>query len=105
MVARVTLAEIDTMRISVEAAVERFREVIVPPLLEQPGYRGVYALSTPDGHALIMTLWESEEAADAGLASGFYAGQVEQFVTAYASPPGRELYDVVVAELPAAAEA
>jgi len=103
MVARVTLADIDTVRISVDAAVERFRAGIIPPLHEQPGYRGLYALATPEGHALVMTFWESEEAADAGLASGFYASQVEQFVTFYRAPPGRTTYDVVVQDLPGVA--
>lgn len=101
MVARVTLAEIDTLRIGIDEAVERFREVIVPPLREQPGYRGVYALTTSEGRALVMTLWDSERAADAGLSSGFYAGQLEQFVTFYRAPPGREHYNVAVAESPA----
>jgi heme-degrading monooxygenase HmoA len=100
MVARVTAAEIDTLRIDIETAVQRFRDLILPPLREQAGYRGVYALSTPEGRALVVTFWESEEAADAGLASGFYSGQLEAFVTFYRSPPGRELYDVLVAELP-----
>ena len=105
MVARVTLAEIDTLRISLEDAVEHFRRVIVPPLERQRGYRGVYALSTPEGRALVMSLWDSEADADDGLASGFYAGQLEKFVTFYRSTPGRESYDVVVAEIPAVAGA
>ena len=51
-----------------------------------------------------VTLWRDEESADAGLVGGrsFYAEQLEKFVTIYRSPPGREHYDVVVADLPAA---
>ena len=30
MIARTTLAEIDTLRIGIDAAVERFRELVVP---------------------------------------------------------------------------
>lgn len=100
MVARVTLADIDTMRISVEDAVERFKQTIVPPLHEQPGYEGLYALATPEGHAMVITLWRDNETADAGLQSGFYASQVEQMVTFYRSPPGRTTYDVVVEDRP-----
>ena len=33
----------------------------------------------------------------------FYAEQIEKFVTLYRSPPGREMYDVVVADAPAVA--
>jgi len=46
-----------------------------------------------------MTLWASEELADAGLASGFYAEQVEHFVTLFRTPPGRETYDVALVDV------
>ena len=44
-------------------------------------------------------------AADAGLEGGrsFYSEQLEKFVTIYRSPPGREHYEVVIADLPAVA--
>jgi heme-degrading monooxygenase HmoA len=100
MVARVTMAEIDTMRISIEDAVRRFRERILPPLQEQPGYRGLYALAAPEGAAMVVTFRDSEAAAEAGVRTGFYASQVEQFVTLYRSPPGRTTYDVVVEDRP-----
>jgi hypothetical protein len=76
---------------------------VLPALAEQDGYEGAYVLSTPDGKALVMTFWDGPEAADRGLASGFYAEQVEKFVTFYRASPGRETYDVVVAQTPAAA--
>jgi heme-degrading monooxygenase HmoA len=101
MVARVTLAEIDTVRMSLEQAVARFEELILPELRELDGYEGVYVLATPDGRALVMTLWENEEAARREIDSGFYRSQVEKFVTIYRSPPGRETYDVLVADEPA----
>jgi heme-degrading monooxygenase HmoA len=105
MVARATNAEIDPVRMSVGEAIELFRVSVVPALREQEGYEGVYVLLSPEGKALVLTLWADEEAAEAGLAGGrsFYAEQVEKFVTVYRSPPGRELYDVVLAETPAAA--
>jgi heme-degrading monooxygenase HmoA len=105
MVARATIAELDTVRMSVERAVELFEESVVPALLEQDGYEGVYVLVSPQGQALVLTFWRDDEAADAGLAGGrsFYAEQVEKFVTIYRSPPGRETYDVLVADAPLAA--
>jgi heme-degrading monooxygenase HmoA len=104
MVARATMAEIDPVRMSVGDAVELFRGSVVPALHEQPGYEGVYVLVSPDGQALVLTFWESEAAADAGLAGSrsFYSEQVEKFVTLYKAPPGRETYQVVLAEEPAA---
>jgi heme-degrading monooxygenase HmoA len=104
MVARVTSAEIDPVRMSVDQAVGLFRESVVPALHEQEGFEGVYVLVSPEGQVLALTFWSDEEAADAGIAGGrsFYAEQIEKFVTIYRSPPGRETYDVVVADAPLA---
>jgi heme-degrading monooxygenase HmoA len=105
MIARVTLAEIDAVRMSVDQAVTLFRESVVPALREQEGYEGVYVLLSDEGKVLALTFWDSEEAAEAGIAGGrsFYAEQIEKFVTLYRSPPGREEYDVVLADAPAVA--
>jgi heme-degrading monooxygenase HmoA len=103
MVARATLAEIDTVRMSMDGAVELFRESVLPALHEQDGFEGVYVLLSPAGKALVLTFWASEETAEAGISGGrsFYAEQIAKFVTIYRSPPGREAYDVVLAEAPA----
>ena len=102
MVARATIAEIDFVRMSLEASAELFRDSVVEALREQDGYEGSLVLVSPQGQALALTFWRDEEAADAGLRGGrsFYAEQVEKFVTIYRSPPGRETYDVVVADFP-----
>ena len=103
MIARATMAEIDPVRMSIDDATELFRSSVLPALHEQPGYEGVYVLLTPDGQALVLTFWDSEGAADAGLrgSRSFYSEQVEKFVTLYGAPPGRETYQVVLAEEPA----
>jgi heme-degrading monooxygenase HmoA len=102
MIARATMAEIDPVRMSIDDAVELFRESVVPALHEQPGFEGVYVLVSPQGQALVLTFWESEDAADAGLAGSrsFYSEQVEKFVTLFRAPPGRETYEVLLAEEP-----
>ena len=100
MVARVTLAEVDTLRMSADAAVELYRQSVVPELQQQPGYAGVYMLANQEGKLLTMTFWESEQAAEAGITSGYYAAQVEKFVTYFRAPPGRETYEVAIAEAP-----
>lgn len=105
MVARVTLAEIDTLRMPLGEAIGVFERRIAPALREQEGFEGVYVLATEEGRALVMTFWTSEEAAEAGIASGLYAEQVEQYVAVFRSPPGRELYDVVFAEVAEGAKA
>jgi heme-degrading monooxygenase HmoA len=105
MVARVTLAELDPVRMSIEEGVEVFRDSVVEALREQDGYEGAFVLVSPQGQALALTLWRDEDAADAGLAGGrsFYQEQIEKFTTIYRSPPGREHYDVVIADWPAVA--
>lgn len=103
MVARVTLAEIDTIRLPLEKAIEIFEESILPTLHERDGYEGCYAFSTPEGRVQVVTFWRDAEAADVGVASGYYDEQVAKFVAVFRAPAGRELYDVVVADTPAAA--
>jgi heme-degrading monooxygenase HmoA len=105
MIARATIAEIDFVRMGLEESVNLFRDSVVAALREQDGYEGCLVLVSPQGQALALTFWRDEESADAGLAGGrsFYAEQVEKFVTIYRSPPGRETYEVVVADLPVVA--
>ena len=102
MIARLTTADIDTVRTSVENAVDVFRESVLPALHEQPGYEGSYVLLSPEGKALVLTFWATVEDADSGIAGArsFYSEQVAKFATLYRSPPGRESYDVVLAEAP-----
>jgi heme-degrading monooxygenase HmoA len=103
MVARVTLAEVDTVRVPLEDAIELYERSVLPALHEQPGYAGAYVFATPEGKAMVLTFWADVDSARAGIESGFYAEQVEKFVTVYRTPPGRDVYDVVVAEAPAVA--
>jgi len=96
---RVTLLEIDTVRIDLESALELFRERVLPQVREQPGYEGIYVLTTPEGKVLIMSLWETEEAA-AGDYRGIYDAQLERYMTLFSAPPGRERYEVSLADTP-----
>jgi heme-degrading monooxygenase HmoA len=100
MVARVTLAEVDVVRRSLSDLVGYYKESVMPAQHEQDGYEGGYVLTTPEGKALVMTFWRDEEAAEAGVASGFYGEQVQKFVTVFKAPPGREMYEVAVADTP-----
>ncbi len=101
MVARVTLAEIDAVRTSVARAVEHFERAIMPRLQSQDGYEGCYVLTTHEGKALVMTFWRDEKAADESIASGLYRTNVEEFVTILRSSPGRDAYEVAIADAPA----
>src|SRR5690349_20670108 len=95
MYARVTLLEIDTVRISMDAALARYRELMLPHLRELPGYCGVYVMSTPEGKGAVLTLWDTAEQA-ATSDRGFYAEELGSFATFFRAPPGRESYEVVL---------
>ena len=59
MVARVTIAELDPVRMSIQEATDEFENSVVPALREQEGYEGVYVLVSPQGQALAVTLWRA----------------------------------------------
>jgi heme-degrading monooxygenase HmoA len=73
---------------------------VAPRLRAQPGYAGLFVMRTEEGKGMVLTLWETEEAASRGLETGFYQEQVARFVTFMRQPPGREHYEVTRAELP-----
>ena len=101
MYARVTLLEIDTVRIDMADAVEVYRNEVVPELRHQPGYLGELVLTTPEGKAALVSLWETSSQAEVDGASGFYPEALERYLTLFRAPPGRERYEVSYAELPA----
>jgi hypothetical protein len=101
MFARVTQLEIDVMRTSVAEAAGRFEAEVLPELRHRPGFRGAAVLANPAGLGTVITLWDREEQAAPDAA---YQAVLARYVTLFSSPPGREVYEVVVAELPRAAE-
>lgn len=100
MHARLTLLEIDTLRTSVDAALEEFRAHTLPGLHRQQGYRGVYVLTTPDGKGALLSLWDTEEQARVEGGGGFYEQEIGHFTTLFRSPPGRESYRVALVDEP-----
>lgn len=94
MFARVTQLEIDTVRTSVDEALAMFEADVLPILRSQPGYRGVYVLSTNTGSGMLISFWDTAEHANAEGESGFYADVLSKYVTLFKSPPGRERYEV-----------
>jgi hypothetical protein len=75
MFARVTQFEIDTLRISLDEALQRFQEMILPEVRKVPGYRGVFVMRTPEGKGVVVSLWATAEAAQTGVESGYYDGR------------------------------
>jgi hypothetical protein len=97
MYSRVTQLEIDTLRTDVEGAVELYRSEILPRLREEEGYEGAYVLVTPEGKAVLITFWETEEQA---AETPFYSDAIAEYVTLFSAPPGRETYEVKFADTP-----
>ena len=103
MHARVTQLEIDTTRIDMEDAVQLFRAEVLPAVREQEGYDGTYVLANPDGKALLLTFWETEDQAEANAPTGQYSEHLAQYAAIFAAPPGRDRYAVLVADQPVGA--
>lgn len=100
MHARVTLLEIDTVRVTLDDALEKFRDHTLAGLRAQPGYRGVWVLATPDGKGLLMSLWDTESDARVDGDGSFYGEEIGRFATFFRSPPGREEYEVLFVDAP-----
>ena len=100
MYARVTQLEIDTIRAGVAELAELFEQEVLPGLEAQPEYRGVLAMSTPDGQAVLVSLWATEEAAESHAEGTWYSGVLADFATLFRAPPGRDHYEVLVSDLP-----
>jgi heme-degrading monooxygenase HmoA len=102
MVVRATEAEIDVVRTNPNDAIKVFKESVIPALREQGGYEGCYVLLSEEGKMLVLSFWTSDETARATRLSGFYQEQIEKFsdLVFFRAAPGREAYDVVVAEIP-----
>ena len=103
MYARVTLLEIDTLRTSVGDALDMYKERVLPALQTMSGYCGAYVLTTSDGKGLVMSLWDTADAADASSDNSFYSGVLDEFMVLFRSPPGRERYEVVFTDEPVTA--
>lgn len=99
MFSRVTLLEIDAVRTDVDGALERYREEVLSKLREQPGYEGAFVMLNPDGQGLVMSLWSSDETLQA--TAPLAGAALHSFATIFKAPPGREQYEVRIADLPA----
>jgi hypothetical protein len=98
MYSRVTLLEVDTLRVDVEEALEAYRQQVLPQLRRAPGYEGAFVLLNPEGQGLILSLWSSED--DMAATSAIATEALDRFATVFRAPPGREQYEVRLVDLP-----
>jgi len=45
--------------------IKAYREQTIPPVSRQPGFRGVYLMTKPDGQFMVMNIWYTEAQANA----------------------------------------
>lgn len=94
--ARVTVFDINTAKSGVAQAVQFFEDEILPAVRARHGYEGVWLMGNRDGRGLLISLWETEAAAEKGVASGFYDEQASRFLTFYRQPPERAHYELLL---------
>ena len=47
---------------------------------------------------MVISLWSTQDAAQSTVASGYYEAQLGKFLTVFRAVPGREQYEVVLAD-------
>ena len=92
MFARLTITQ--TKIDKLDEAVKVTKESVLPAAKSQKGFRGAYLLSQPNGKAIMISLWETEEDAIANEKSGYYQEQLAKFKDMFTAPPVHEGYNV-----------
>ena len=78
-----------------EKAVLLYLGSVVPKMWEQRGFRGGLVLSNLEvDEGYTITLWETEEDAEAYESSGVYRKQIAKLGDTLAEPPNRKAYEV-----------
>ena len=92
MFARLTFTQ--TKEDKLDEAVKVTKESVLPAAKSQKGFRGAYLLSQPNGKAIMISLWETEEDAVANEKSGYYQEQLAKFKDMFTAPPVHEGYNI-----------
>jgi hypothetical protein len=93
MYARVTTLQFYPEKM--EEGVQIAREMAVPDIQQQQGLKSFVALKDDStGKAMLITLFETEAEARAGLSSGFVSQQAAKIATHLVQAPTVEFYEV-----------
>ena len=71
-----------------------FREQAVPLVSRQPGFKGVYLMSKPDGQFMILNIWDTEAQANAWPQNPEHQKVVAQLRPLLTGAPVRDGYEV-----------
>ncbi len=95
MFARVTMVQVDLNKF--DETIGIFRDSVIPAAKSQKGYQSAYLLTDrKTGKGISITLWGSEEDANANEQSGYYQEQLGKFKDSFTAPPVREGYEVSI---------
>ena len=80
-----------------DEAARHWQEAVVPNTSKQPGFRGAYLMSEPEGtRSIVITLWETEADAKRVDTSGSYQQAVNAMNAFLMGQPTVEIYEVNV---------
>lgn len=82
---------------SLEEVKRIYRESVMPAAEMQDGFMGAMILADDGGEfGISLTFWDSHDSATAAEANGYYQAQLAKFKDAFAAPPSREIYNVLM---------
>jgi heme-degrading monooxygenase HmoA len=95
MKANVTTAQVQPGK--VEEAVRIYRDVVIPDIQQQQGFKAAFLLTDPTtGQGVSITMWETEADLLAAVASSSHQAHLAEFARVFAGPPTRGVYEVSV---------
>jgi heme-degrading monooxygenase HmoA len=71
-----------------------FSEQAVPLVSRQPGFKGVYLMTTKSGDLMVLNIWDTEAQANAWPQHPEHQKVAGQLKPLFKGPPAREGYDV-----------
>lgn len=85
---------------SLDEVARIFQKQAVPLVSRQPGFKGVYLLTKPNGEFLVLNFWETEEQANAWPQNSEHQRVAAQLKPLLSGAPIREGYVVAAHALP-----
>ena len=84
----------ETAPANLDGIVRMFREQALPLVSRQPGFKGLYLLTKPNGEFIVLNIWDTEQQAEAWPANPEHQQIVAQLKLLLTGPPAREGYEV-----------